>query len=91
VVVRIVKIGAPGVSHLCRSGFVGRASAADYALASDLLNSDYAAHWLTVCAVRSIIAVQPSECGLQRLRLYRPAEFVKKAAGLSDRLDAKAG
>jgi 4-hydroxyphenylacetate 3-monooxygenase len=30
----IVKMGAPGVKHLCRSGFAGRASAADYPLAN---------------------------------------------------------
>ena len=29
----IAKMGAPGVRHLCRSGFAGRASAADYPLA----------------------------------------------------------
>jgi 4-hydroxyphenylacetate 3-monooxygenase len=30
----ILKMGAPGVKHLCRSGFAGRASAADYPLAN---------------------------------------------------------
>src|SRR5580658_1139 len=30
----IVRMGAPGVRHLCRSGFAGRGSAADYPLAS---------------------------------------------------------
>ena len=30
----IVKMGAPGVRHLCRSGCAGRASAADYPLAN---------------------------------------------------------
>ncbi len=30
----IVKMGAPGVKHLCRSGFAGRVAAADYPLAS---------------------------------------------------------
>jgi 4-hydroxyphenylacetate 3-monooxygenase len=30
----IVRMGAPGVKHLCRSGFAGRGSAADYPLAS---------------------------------------------------------
>jgi 4-hydroxyphenylacetate 3-monooxygenase len=30
----IVKMGAPGVKHICRSGFAGRAPAADYPLAS---------------------------------------------------------
>jgi len=30
----IVKMGAPGVRHLCRSGFAGRASAANYPLAN---------------------------------------------------------
>ncbi|HEX3954260.1 MAG TPA: 4-hydroxyphenylacetate 3-hydroxylase family protein [Stellaceae bacterium] len=30
----IVKMGAPGVKHLCRSGFAGRGSAADYPLAN---------------------------------------------------------
>jgi 4-hydroxyphenylacetate 3-monooxygenase len=28
----IVKMGPPGVRHLCRSGFAGRASAANYPL-----------------------------------------------------------
>ena len=30
----IVRMGAPGVRHLCRSGFAGRAGAADYPLAN---------------------------------------------------------
>jgi 4-hydroxyphenylacetate 3-monooxygenase len=30
----ILKMGAPGVKHLCRSGFAGRAGAADYPLAN---------------------------------------------------------
>ena len=30
----IVKMGAPGVKHLCRSGFAGRTGAADYPLAN---------------------------------------------------------
>jgi 4-hydroxyphenylacetate 3-monooxygenase len=30
----ILKMGAPGVKHLCRAGFAGRASAADYPLAN---------------------------------------------------------
>jgi 4-hydroxyphenylacetate 3-monooxygenase len=30
----IVKMGAPGVKHLCRSGFAGRTSPADYPLAN---------------------------------------------------------
>jgi 4-hydroxyphenylacetate 3-monooxygenase len=30
----ILRMGAPGVKHLCRSGFAGRASAADYPLAN---------------------------------------------------------
>jgi 4-hydroxyphenylacetate 3-monooxygenase len=30
----ILRMGAPGVKHICRSGFAGRASAADYPLAN---------------------------------------------------------
>jgi 4-hydroxyphenylacetate 3-monooxygenase len=31
----IIKMGAPGVKHICRSGFVGRGSAEDYPLANN--------------------------------------------------------
>lgn|GEM_PF-4433709 len=61
----IVKMGAPGVRHLCRSGFAGRASAADYRWPTALTRST---HWSssTMCWCRgrtcsfTATPVQPS-------------------------------
>ena len=61
------------------------------AFARDLLNSDYAAHRLTFVQFAQAPHFNHLNAVYNAFDFSGPLEFVKKAAGLSDRVDAKAG
>ena len=94
-------MGAPGLRHICRSGFAGRRSPEDYfrvgdveagdrrkmlAYARDLLNSDYAGHRLSF----QLFAQSPPFSHL--LAVYNNYDFgpavetMARSAGLEDPL-----
>jgi len=84
----IVKMGAPGVKHLCRSGFAGRGSAADYPLANRfdevdalLVFDDVLIPWEDVFFYRHTRAAQHIRATLHR---YSAFPFVLRLLYVAD-------
>jgi 4-hydroxyphenylacetate 3-monooxygenase len=84
----IVEMGAPGLKHLCRTGFAGRAPAADYPLANRfdevdtlLIFDDVEIPWENILFYRHTRAAQHIRATLHR---YSAFAFVQRNLRVAD-------